>query len=426
MRIAYVIPVYPPSTFVANEVTEVIAAGHDVLIMPLHGTRRSQICKRLSERLSTQVIFPSALCDAKVLCLAFWMLLSHPFRVLKVLLSAHGAAGLNPFAHAGIIAVTPKALATAWRASRAEVDRLHAHFATHTTTCAAIAGLVSGIPFSFTAHAYDIYCTSLAVRNDTLQWKLRHAIQVFAVSQYGAKLLRRQLPPHKRGRVQTVYVGIPLEVFRMEPPPAVDGQFRLLCIGNFEEKKGIDTLIDACALLHDRGISFRLDIYGNGLLREALDERISRLGLEEHVFLGSMIPQEEVARQMATCHLFVMPCRKSRIGNMDGIPTVFMEAMATGRPVVSCPISGIPELVRDGETGLLVPTDDPSALAEAVARLIADEGLRLELGRKARALVERQHSQQVNARRLLEFMKSVPAISERGYRHSACESHPLT
>jgi len=94
--------------------------------------------------------------------------------------------------------------------------------------------------------------------------------------------------------------------------------------------------------------------------------------------------------------------------------------------VVSCPISGIPELVRDGETGLLVPTDDPSALAEAIARLIADEGLRLELGRKARALVERQHSQQVTARRLLEFMMSVPAISERGYRHSACESHPLT
>ena len=124
-----------------------------------------------------------------------------------------------------------------------------------------------------------------------------------------------------------------------------------------------------------------------GPLREALASQIARLAVSDYISLEGPIPQEEVARQMAACHLFVMPCRKDRrTGDMDGIPTVFMEAMATGRPVISCPISGIPELVRDGETGLLVPPDNPSALAVAMVRLACNDTLRIRLGRQARAL----------------------------------------
>ena len=107
---------------------------------------------------------------------------------------------------------------------------------------------------------------------------------------------------------------------------------------------------------------------------------------------------------MRACHAVVMPCRQDHTGDMDGIPTVFMEAMATGRPVISCPISGIPELVRDGETGLLVPPDDPRALADAIERLARDESLRVRLGRQGRTLVERQHDQHTTARRLLHLM----------------------
>jgi len=131
---------------------------------------------------------------------------------------------------------------------------------------------------------------------------------------------------------------------------------------------------------------------------------VAALELGEHVLLGGPIPQERVAEEMRACHLFVMPCRQDRTGDMDGIPTVFMEAMAVGRPVVSCPISGIPELVRDGETGLLVPPDDPRALADAVLRLARDEALRLRLGTAGRNLVERQHDQRRNVRRLLALM----------------------
>jgi glycosyltransferase involved in cell wall biosynthesis len=334
-----------------------------------------------------------------VMCLALWMLFTRPFRVLNTLITLHRAAGFNISSHAGIIATTPKALATAWRLRRKRVDRIHAHFATHTATCAGIAGRVGDIPFSVTVHAYDIYR-----RNDTLDWKLRHAIQVFAISEYAAKLLRQRLPIGEARHIYTVYVGISMSLFREEPPPSTDEEIRLLCIANFGEKKGLDTLIDACALLRDQAISFHLMLYGDGPLREALSNQIMRLRLGDHVTLGGMISQEQVAQLMKACHLFVMPCRQDRTGDMDGIPTVFMEAMATGRPVISCPISGIPELVRDGETGLLVPPENPIALAKAIKRLACNDGLRIRLGRQARALVERQHDQRLNTRRLLNFM----------------------
>src|SRR5439155_20801880 len=143
----------------------------------------------------------------------------------------------------------------------------------------------------------------------------------------------------------------------------------------------------------------------DGPMRAAIAARIAAHGLAPSpIVLGDPLPQEEVAGAMRDCHAFVLPCRQDRTGDMDGIPTVFMEAMATGRPVVSCPISGVPELVRDEETGLLVPPDDPEALAAAIARLAADDALRLRLGREGRALVERQHDERENARRLLDLM----------------------
>ena len=334
------------------------------------------------------------------------MAVSRPWRTLTTLLSLHRAAGLNPYAHARVLAVTPKALAAAWRLRRASVDHIHAHFANQTADCAAIAGSVSGIPFSFTAHAYDIYSTAPRMRNTTLGWKVRHAARAFAVSDFAAERLRAHLPEAGRGRVQTVRVGIPMHLFHAEPPPPRDGPLRLLCVARFFEKKGIDVLIEACARLRDRGVPFAARVHGDGPLRDALAAQIARLRLQPEVVLGEALPQEDVARAMRACHVFVMPCRQDRTGDMDGIPTVFMEAMSTGRPVVSCPISGIPELVRDGETGLLVPPDQPAALAAALQRLAEDDALRLRLGERGRALVERQHDQRRNTHRLLELIRS--------------------
>ncbi len=407
MRIAYVIPAYPPlpsQPFVVNEMIEVQDAGHAIVVLPLYPADEAPVRHGTFERLHPEHVLPAPLLDAGSLALALWVALRHPVRTLRTLGGLHRAAGRNLHAHLRLIAVTPKALAAAWRLRRLGVDHIHAHFANQTADCAAIAGTVAGIPFSFTAHAYDIYSTVPRLKNATLGWKLRHAARAFTVNDFAGALLRRELPASAADRVQTAYVGIPMHLFRAEPPPPDDGELRLLCVARFQEKKGLDTLLDACALLKARGVSFSLRLFGDGPLRPELEAQAARLALGETVSLGGSVPQEEVARQLVASHLFVMPCRKDRTGDMDGIPTVFMEAMATGRPVVSCAVSGVPELVRDGETGVLVPPDDPEALADAIARLAADPELRARLGRQGRALVERQHDQRQNARRVVTLI----------------------
>src|SRR4029453_2583770 len=128
-------------------------------------------------------------------------------------------------------------------------------------------------------------------------------------------LLRARLPPAERDRVCTAYVGIPTALFRPEPPPPDGDRLRLVCVARFQEKKGLDTLVDGCALLRDPGGRVHLQLIGEG-------------------------PQGPRAAVLKPSHVFVMPCRQDRTGDMDGIPAVFMEALATARPVVSCAVSG--------------------------------------------------------------------------------------
>jgi glycosyltransferase involved in cell wall biosynthesis len=205
--------------------------------------------------------------------------------------------------------------------------------------------------------------------------------------------------------IHLVHVGIPLNLFTQRPSPPQNGVLRLACVASYVEKKGLDTLLDTCRVLYEKNFEFHLRLYGSGPLQEVLVQQISDLGLVDKVTLGGPISQQEVVEQIAKSHFVVMPCRKDSTGNMDGIPTAFMEAMAIGRPVISCPIAGIPELVRDGETGMLVPSNDPHALASAIIQLWSDEALCIRLGQQARALVEKQHDIRTNVTLMLRYIE---------------------
>ena len=417
--ILYVIPAYPPlasQPFVVNEMIEVGRAGHPLVVLPLYPGPEEAVRHGTFAALRPDAVLPPPLLDLRTILLALLVLLRHPLRALGCLAQLHLAAGLNPFAHARLVAITPKALAAVWRVRGMGVRHIHAHFANQTADCAAIVGAVAGLPFSFTAHAYDIYSRAPRLRNETLGWKVRHARRVFTVSEYAARRLRTFLPPATDGRVTTSYVGIPLDVFDQTPPRADGPGLRLLCVARFCEKKGLDTLIDACGDLQARGVPFELSLFGEGPLHAALNAQIRRLGLGTSVRLGGPISQEDVAQRLRACDVFVMPCRQDSTGDMDGIPTVFMEALATGRPVVGGAVSGVPELVRDGETGILVPPDDPGAVADALVRLAEDRGLRERLGRGGRALVETQHDQRHTTRRMLALLEDVlgPPVDPSG------------
>ena len=148
-----------------------------------------------------------------------------------------------------------------------------------------------------------------------------------------------------------------------------------------------------------------MKIFGDGPLKKSFAFQVERLRLDSHIVLREGIPQEEVVNQMKEADILVLPCRRVETGDMDGIPTVFMEAMAIGRPVISCLISGIPELVRDGETGRLVPSNDPRSLASAIIELGQNEQLRIRFGRRARILVEKQHDIRTVVASKLNFLE---------------------
>ncbi len=173
-------------------------------------------------------------------------------------------------------------------------------------------------------------------------------------------------------------------------------------MGRLVEKKGFHILIEAIRLLRAEGRDVQCRIVGDGEERENLAQQIAAAALEGSVRLIGSLPQSEVVREMRSAALLACPCVVGSDGNRDGLPTVLLEAMALGLPCVATDVTGIPELVRDGETGFLVPDGDPEALSDAIVRALDDADLRQRLSRQARALIEREFDVTRNAAALRE------------------------
>lgn len=287
---------------------------------------------------------------------------------------------------------------------RRGIQHLHAHFATVATTVARLAARFSGLPYTFTAHAKDIFHENTDPRD--LQRKLRDAAAVITVSDYNVAFLRHQYGP-AAATVGRVYNGIDLERFSYLPP--LNRRPRILAIGRLVEKKGFGDLLEACALLAARGQRADCRIIGAGPLEQDLRERAARLGLDPSLVFAGPRPQSEIIAEIHRACVFAVPCVLGSDGNRDGLPTVLLEAMALGTPCVATPVTGIPELVRDGITGLLVPEHAPDALADAIQRLLNDEELRCTLARNARDLVEREFDIARNCARLHEVLSAASA-----------------
>jgi glycosyltransferase involved in cell wall biosynthesis len=268
-----------------------------------------------------------------------------------------------------------------------EVRHLHAHYAHSPTTVAWLASQITGLPFSFAAHAKDVYSETLNPAG-LLGRKLLGARFAVTCTEAGAGHLRRLAPD---AHIHVVYHGLGDDLQRFaerRPAPVLrNGTLRMLGVGRLVEKKGFDTLVDACAALRSAGVPFQATIAGpDGPHAHAVRERIARHGLGDEINLAGPMSQEELFGEYARADAFCLPCRI--VGtDRDGIPNVLVEAMACGTPVVSTNISGIPELISDGSNGLLVAPDDPAELARALQRLHEDRDLAVRLGSSARATV---------------------------------------
>ncbi|MHC4415973.1 MAG: glycosyltransferase family 4 protein [Planctomycetota bacterium] len=374
-RIGYVLKMYPrlAETFILNEILAHEAAGLDLEIFSL----RSPVDGRFHQDLGRVQAEATYVPGQSVKAEHFWETLCEAANELP------GAKSILDKGRPESAGNIHQAILLAGAARERGITHLHAHFATLATTVTRLASLLTGIPYTFTAHAKDIYHES--VDEQDFRRKLRGASGVVTVSNYNLNFLREQYGDDASG-VLRVYNGLDLKEFSYAPPD--NRRPLILGVGRLVEKKGFADLIEACAILGRRGRKFRCEIIGEGVLKPELAERISDLGVADFVQMLGARPRGEVNERMREAAVLAAPCVVSSNGNRDGLPTVLVEAMALGTPCVSTTVTGIPEVVRKGDTGLIAAQHDPPSLADALEQLLDDRSLGCRLAANARRLVE--------------------------------------
>jgi glycosyltransferase involved in cell wall biosynthesis len=402
-RLGYLLKAFPrvSETFIINEIIALERQGFDLHIYSMIHTR-----DRMRHRLVDQVRSPvTHLPDPlwrsllTVVGAHLWMLRRAPGRYVSTLLRVLALVELD------LLERFVQAPCLARLLERDDIGHVHAGFVHAPGSLAWLVFLLTGTPFSVATHAKDLYHSPPRV----LRRKLADARVVFTCTRYNVDHLERLCGP-AGFRLRQVYHGTDLRRFRFGPcalasPPLV------LSVARLVEKKGLDDLIRACAVLRDRGRSFQCRIIGGGVLRPRLEELVCELGLEGRVTFQGALDQEEVIAAYPQAAVMVLPCIVTSDGDRDGIPNVLVEAAACGVPIVSTRVSGVPELITHGQTGLLVPPHNPAALAESVDAVLQSPSLRERVRANARTRVEEEFDVDRNARRVGQELRDLVAVT---------------
>lgn len=281
------------------------------------------------------------------------------------------------------------------------VRHVHAHFAGLAARTAHWLNAHCRIPFSFTAHANDLFCPPDEQLALTLGELVGAAKFVLTVSDFSAEHLRRRFPGCA-GKIHRVYNGIECEAFPAANPAG--NPPLIVAVGRYIEKKGFGDLVAAGALLRDRGVRFRCQIVGEGPLQEDLAGAIRAAGLEAEVELTGPKSMTEIIALLGRARVFALPCVEESGGGMDNLPTVIAEAMAAGLPVVSTRLAGIPEMVLAGQTGILAPPRAPAALADGIGHYLLDGAAAAADGARGRARARKVFSLKVTGRAFVREM----------------------
>jgi glycosyltransferase involved in cell wall biosynthesis len=270
---------------------------------------------------------------------------------------------------------------------------VHCHFANHPAVAGLVIGRLTGLPYSFTAHGSDLH-----KERKMLPEKVAEAAFVATISDDNRRLILAECGARHGDKVHVVRAGIDTTLFAPRRNGSRrDGPLRILCVGTLHEVKGQAHLVEACRLLAAGGVDFSCRLIGDGPDRTGLQRAVAVAGLTGRVVLAGARTRGEVAAEMARADVLAAPSVPTRAGKREGIPVVLMEAMSSGLAVVASELSGIPELVKDGVTGLLVPPGDARALAAALRRLDEDPAMRARLGAGGRARVLEEFDVQASA-----------------------------
>ena len=392
MKIAYVLNTYPlPShSFIRRELRALEKGGVEVTRLAMRRSALPLVDPRdREEEARTQYVLERGALG--LLGALAGRALRHPRRfrsALRLALRAGRASHVGVLRHMIYLA---EASEVARRCEAGGIAHMHAHFGTNSAMVAMLANALGGPGYSFTVHGPEEFDAPAAL---SLGLKTDRAGFAVAISQFGRSQLCRWAAFDSWDRIKVVHCGIEPGAFAA-PAPLPEGPLRIVSIGRFSEQKGQMLLIEAMARLHRVDPSLHLTLVGDGELRGALEQAIAARGLGAAVTLTGWLDEAGVRRELAASHALVLP------SFAEGLPMVVMEAMAAARPVIATTIAGLPELVRPGETGWLVPAGDVEALAGAVSEMAAmPHGTLARIGAAGRARVLARHDAAAEAARL--------------------------
>jgi colanic acid/amylovoran biosynthesis glycosyltransferase len=383
-------------TFILSEILELERLGFRVEVFPLIREYPAVVhpeALRIAERTRHQSPFSASSLAAQL----YW-LRTQPRAYLRTWWRAIWGNRTSPRFLLRAFFVVPQAAAYARCARRLGVRHIHAHYATHPALAAYTVTMLTGIPYSFTAHAHDIY-----VERPMLAEKIRRARFVVTISDYNKSLLQELYGACAARKTFVVRCGVDPDLFTprstRRTTPAT-----LICVASLQDYKGHEYLIQACARLKREGRDFRCVLVGDGDDRDHIVHDVRDRGLQGEVVFAGAQPRERVRELLRESNVLVLPSVVTESGKKEGLPVVLMEALASGLPVVASAISGVPELIRHRQTGLLVPQRDSAALANAIGELLDDPALRERLSRAGREHVIEHYEIRKNVRRLAELL----------------------
>ncbi|MDO5699636.1 MAG: glycosyltransferase family 4 protein [Dermatophilus congolensis] len=400
-RIGYVLKCYPrfSETFIVRELIAREAAGDEIVVASLRAPRDSRFHSTLAQVQAPVTWIPY---DSRGMGRA-WTALKR----LTELGAAPSERAMRMLIDEEADVAAQAAQVAVW-ALENEVTHLHAHFATVAGRTARLASALTGLPWTVTAHAKDIFHVEYDPRRR--EQVITGADTVVAVSDSTADYLRSTFPT---ARVRRIYNGVEVdELAGRDIAVPADDRPHIAAVGRFVAKKGWPVLFDALALLRDEGLDVRTTFVGSGPLEEELLAQRDALGLTDLVHFSGPLPQHAVLDLVGSATVFAAPCIISPDGDRDGLPTVLLESMALGTAVVSTPVSGVSEAVFDGRTGVMAEPGDPRTLADALRRVIEDTELRERLVKGAHAHVKARFDVDVQARNLRELTAELAARQE--------------
>ena len=403
MKIAYITAQTPygkGEAFVLPEVIELKKQGHDVVVFPLRPEKELAQGQEATEVGRVTVRIP--LFDLSVFFRALRLATLRPGLVARIWGGIFRDSG-NFKKILKNLTVVPKGLVLGEEVKKRGVDHIHAHWASTPSTAAYIAALYSEVPWSFTAHRWDIG------EGNMLEVKVKSSKFARTINLRGANELKRQLPNELWDKVHIIHMGVNLSESISN---ANQDFFTIASVGNLLPVKGHEFLLGACFILKGRNVNFRCLLFGNGPLRDKLQQMAKELNLIDVVNFCGSVAHDEILKLYSTgaVSVLVLPSIETKDGEKEGIPVSLMEAMAAGVPVISTTTGGIPELLGNG-AGILVPPEDCEALANAIERLLKDPEIRREIGIKGREKVKKEFAIDSVVQKLIELFKN-PGDSE--------------